>query len=88
MSAIEEAISKTIERYNSYRSPEVTAKLVEVGDGGFLVDFDGTFCRSCSIYDYFEDLIYELKSTSSIKAEIEGFESTESESIRVKYAIK
>lgn len=88
MHAIEEAISKAIERYNRYRSPEATAKLVKAGNGEFTVDFDGPFCRSCGVYDYFEDLIYGLKDLSNIQAEITGFESTESETIRVNYTIR
>lgn len=88
MPKIEEAISKAIERYNHYRSPEVTAKLVKAGNEAFIVDFDGPFCKSCGIYDYFEDLIYELKDLSDIQAELTGFESTESETIRVVYTIR
>ena len=88
MARIEEAISKAIDRYNHYRSPEATAKLVKVGNGEFIVDFEGPFCKSCGIYDFFEDLIYELKGLLDIQAVIKGFESTESEMVRVVYAIK
>jgi hypothetical protein len=88
MPQIEEAISRAVERYNHYRSPEVKAKLIKAGEGGFTVDFEGPFCKSCGIYDYFKDLIYELNNVSEIQAEITGFENTESETVRVIYAIR
>jgi len=83
-----EAIAKAIEKYNRYRSPEAMAKLIEVKGDEFIVDFHGPFCKSCGVYDYFEDFIYELKGLSDIQAEIAGFESTESETIRVRYAMR
>jgi len=88
MPRIEEAISRAIDRYNHYRSPEVIAKLVEVNEGQFVVDFHGPFCKSCGVFDYFDDLIYELKGLTDIQAEVAGFEGTESETIRVRYALR
>ncbi|MBO3803690.1 MAG: hypothetical protein JTT11_07480 [Candidatus Brockarchaeota archaeon] len=87
MRTVEEAVSEAIERYNRYRSPEATAKLVEAKEGGFTVDFSGPFCGSCGAYDYFEDLVYELKEAAGLEAWIEGFESAGGDSIRVKYVL-
>jgi len=67
MPRLEEAISKAIDRYNHYRSPEVIAKLIDVNEGQFVVDFSGPFCKSCAVYDYLDDLIYELKGLSDIQ---------------------
>jgi hypothetical protein len=44
-------VLKTIEVYNRYRSPEVKAKLVEMKNNGFVIDFEGTFCQSCGVKD-------------------------------------
>ena len=55
-----ESILKTIDIYNKYRSPEVTAKFVELSKNNLIVDFEGAFCQSCGAQDYFEDFIYEF----------------------------
>ena len=58
---LSKSILKTIEEYNKYRSPEVTAKLVEIKKHSFIIVFDGPFCSSCGVQDYIEDFIYELE---------------------------
>ncbi|MEJ2240556.1 MAG: hypothetical protein P8Y18_00205 [Candidatus Bathyarchaeota archaeon] len=56
-----ESILKTIQIYNKYRSPEATAKFVELSkNNNFIIDFEGAFCQSCGAQDYFEDFIYDF----------------------------
>jgi hypothetical protein len=82
-------ILRTIDIFNRYRSPEVTAKLVEIDKDGFTLDFEGSFCTSCGIRDHFEDFIYELETISkNVKAELVATKPTGPESFRVKYRIK
>ena len=50
-----------MEEYNRYRSPEVVAKILSCEPEEFMAEFRGPFCGSCGMYDYFEDLVYELK---------------------------
>ena len=77
-----------IETYNRYRSPFITAKLVEVRGNFLTIDFDGAFCRSCGVYDYFEDFIYELIDQVDVQMEILSYEPQRPESFRVKYLVK
>ena len=65
-------LENSVETYNNWRSPEVSAKILSVGKDGrqFVVRFAGSFCRTCGFYDYFEDLIYDLLDTSNIRARI------------------
>ena len=82
-------VLRTIDVFNRYRSPEVTAKLVEIDKDGFTLDFEGSFCTSCGVRDHFEDFIYELETISkNLKAELVATKPTGSESFRVKYRIK
>lgn len=60
-SNVKELIIKAIEEYNKYRSPEANAKLLSINDAVFEVEFTGTFCYTCGVYEYFEDLKYQLK---------------------------
>lgn len=46
-------------KFNMYRSPEATAEIVEVDGEYVLVKMTGPFCRSCGVFDYFEDISVE-----------------------------
>lgn len=65
-----------------YRSPEAAAKLVEVRDKRFVVEFSGPFCASCGVRDWLEDLIYELKEIEpGIEVELTNWELVSDEKI-------
>jgi len=82
-------VLRTIDVYNKYRSPETTAKLVAVEKDGFTLDFEGSFCATCGVRDYFEDFIYELETiTKTFKLELGETKPTDPQSFRVHYRIK
>ena len=82
-------ILRAIEVYNKYRSPEAKAKLVGVEKDGFTIEFEGHFCMSCGVKDYFEDFICELEDISrTFKVEVKETEPTGPQSFRVRYGVK
>jgi len=82
-------ILRTVEVYNRYRSPEATAKLLKLEENGFAIEFEGSFCQSCGVQDYFEDFVYELKSlNNNVEAEIREIEETSPRSFKVRYTVK
>jgi len=82
-------VLRTVEVYNRYRSPEATAKLLKLEKNGFTIEFEGSFCQSCGVQDYFEDFIYELKSLSSaVEVEIREIEQSSPQSFKVQYIVK
>jgi hypothetical protein len=86
--SLSESILKAVEAYNRYRSPEATAKLVEVEKHGFVIEFEGTFCSSCGVQEYFEDFIYELEDiTSGFRAEIKKTEPSGPQRFMVHYVV-
>jgi len=83
------AVLRAIEVYNMYRSPEATAKLVALEKDGFVIDFEGSFCISCDVRDYFEDFIYELETINKqFRAELAETKPTGSQNFRVQYRIR
>ncbi len=85
---LNELVLRVIEVYNRYRSPEVTAKLVGMEKNGFVIEFEGAFCRSCGVRDYFEDFIYELEDlTKNFNVKIKETEHAGSQSYRVRYIV-
>jgi hypothetical protein len=87
---LNELVLKAIEVYNRYRSPEATAKLVSAEeDGGFVIEFEGAFCLSCGVRDYFEDFIHELEDLNSNgRVEIKETEQSGPQSFRVRYVVE
>jgi len=56
---------------------------------GFIIEFEGPFCLSCGVRDYFEDFIHELEDISkSFRVEVKETESAGPQSFRVQYGVK
>jgi len=83
---IKSLIEKAIEKYNKYRSPEATAKLVSFSEKSFVVEFSGSFCKTCGFYDYFDDFRIVL-GEFGIKVKIKEIRETEAGGI-VKYEVE
>lgn len=84
---LKEFIRKAIQAFNKYRGLEANAKIIDYHENTLIVDFKGTFCQTCGLYDYFEDLIYDLKDLIDIEIKIESAEPIGDDTYRVEYSI-
>jgi hypothetical protein len=82
-----EAVLKAVEAYNRYRTPEANAKFIQLDRQRLIVDFEGSFCRTCGTYDYLEDFIYELRRFVDVTMKIANFERQGPETFRVIYTL-
>lgn len=56
-------VEEAVDFYNRTRGVEAQARVVEVRENGeVVVEFTGTFCHTCGIRDWVEDLAYIIKS--------------------------
>ena len=69
--------NESIEKFNRYHSPEATAEYLRHEKDRVYVKFYGPFCRSCGIYDYFEDVLVDV--VEGMEAEIESFQELDDE---------
>ena len=76
-------IERAVEEFNRYRAPEARAEILQVYHNIAIIKFSGSFCMSCGVYDYFEDLLW----ISDLSVEILGFEEIE-DGFAVKYLIR
>lgn len=67
---LREKIEKSIQLYNKYRSPEAIAQLIELSDKEIKIKLSGTYCETCGLYDWIEDLKYVLED-HGIRTEID-----------------
>jgi len=56
-----DVVDRAVEEYNRFRSPEATVRIVERRRDGFVAEFSGSFCATCGVYDWLEDLRYEIR---------------------------
>ncbi len=66
-----EVVKKAIGSHNEHKSAIAEAELVEFEEGEIKVKFEGNFCLSCCMDEYFIDLVYELEE---LGAEVEFFD--------------
>lgn len=73
---------ENIDFFNKYHEPEAKAEYISYEDGIVSVRFSGPFCRSCGVYDYFEDIIQD------VPVKIIGYEENDDDSFTVKYKLE
>jgi len=56
-----DVVDRAVEEYNRFRSPEAVVRIVERREDGFVAEFSGSFCATCGVYDWLEDLRYEIR---------------------------
>lgn len=77
-------LQKVIEEYNELRSPYAKASLEKIKKNYFTVEFEGHFCESCCMDEYFLDLVYELDA-EGVQAEFIEFQFIEGERFVARY---
>ncbi len=76
LEVLKKKVKEAIRDFNKYRSPEANAKLLKFDKKEIIVDFSGTFCRTCGFYDYFDDLRIFLEE-KGIKSKVSMVEEKE-----------
>ncbi len=61
LSELEHILEKAVEDYNRIHAPEAVAKITKIEDDLIYVEFDGTYCETCGLYDWIEDFKYVLE---------------------------
>lgn len=71
---LKEKVLAGIKKFNEIRAPEAVAELIELKDKKFSIKFSGHMCFTCGTYDYFEDLVFELKEIG-LKTKIKNYQN-------------
>lgn len=80
-----EALDCAVREFNKLHGVEGRARVLEVEEGRFKVEFIGSFCLTCGFYDYFEDFAYIL-SECGVRVGIAHVEEVEGGAV-VEYRI-
>jgi hypothetical protein len=68
-SDLETLVHRVIALYNRTHSPNVTAKLITLTPALITVQFTGSFCYGCGVFEYVDGFAEQVKALSS-KAEL------------------
>ena len=82
---LNELVKKAEGLFNKYRAPEAVAKVIDVREGEIVVEFKGTFCKTCGFYDYFDDFSLFLEEVG-VKNKVSEVEEVEDGAV-VKFRI-
>ncbi|MFN4133296.1 MAG: hypothetical protein ACK4GQ_02875, partial [Candidatus Hadarchaeales archaeon] len=69
-----DSISEALKEFNRWHGREAIATLIKLEDSSVVAELSGPFCRSCGIYDYFDDLKLELEKVLDKQLEITGID--------------
>lgn len=72
-----EALRKVIEEFNKYHGSEAQARIIKAERDEVIIEFDGSFCKTCGLYDYFEDIKWEAMKFGLDVEPVEVLESEE-----------
>jgi hypothetical protein len=63
-SDLETLVQRVIALYNRTHSPNVTAKLVTFAPAFITIQFTGSFCYGCGVFEYVDGFAGQLKALS------------------------
>ncbi len=75
-------LKESIDFFNRYHEPEAKAEYLDYASNSVRVRFSGYMCRTCGVYDYFEDIIQD------VDAEVVDYQEADDESFIVTYRLK
>ena len=81
-------IEEAVEAYNRFRSPEATASIVRMEGSELVIDFQGSFCATCGVYDWLDDFIFEIQNIEFFDLKINRIVHLGLDKIRVQYTLR
>ncbi|WP_456422307.1 hypothetical protein [Thermococcus sp.] len=76
-----EAVEKVLEEFNRLHGSEARARILQIKGNEVIIEFEGSFCATCGLYDYFDDIKWEaldfgleLEPVEVLEAEEDDFE--------------
>ncbi|MCD6488064.1 MAG: hypothetical protein J7K21_02445 [Desulfurococcales archaeon] len=59
---LKQFLGKAIQQYNKHHAPEAIARIIGIrSNKEAIIEFKGSFCNTCGIRDWLEDLAYILE---------------------------
>ncbi|WP_297417554.1 hypothetical protein [Thermococcus sp.] len=76
-----ENLERVLFEFNRLHGSEAEVRILNLEGNEVIIEFEGSFCATCGLYDYFEDIKWEaielgveLEPIDVLEAEEDGFE--------------
>ncbi|WP_456367747.1 hypothetical protein [Thermococcus sp.] len=78
---VREKLEKVLKEFNRLHGSEANARILKMEGDDVIIEFEGSFCATCGLYDYFDDIKWEamefgleLEPVEVLEAEEDDFE--------------
>ncbi len=83
-----EKIKYVIEEFNRTHGSEATVRIKNVKGEEAILEFEGSFCATCGLHDYFDDIKWEAMEFGLNVEPVEVLEAEEDEFEHGRYIVK
>ncbi|ASJ12389.1 hypothetical protein [Thermococcus thioreducens] len=77
-----------IEEFNRLHGSEAQARILRVEGDEVIIEFSGSFCATCGLYDYFDDIKWEAMDFGLEIEPVEVLEAEEDEFEHGRYVVR
>lgn len=81
-------LEKVLEEFNRLHGSESQARVVELKGDEAIIEFEGSFCATCGLYDYFDDIKWEAIDLGLNLEPVEVLETAEDDFEHGRYVVR
>lgn len=82
------SLGRVIEEFNRLHGSEARARILKADKDEVIVEFSGSFCATCGLYDYFEDVKWEAMEFGLKMEPVEVLEAEEDDFEHGRYVVR
>jgi len=83
-----ETLKRVLEEFNRLHGREARVRVLEARENEVILEFEGSFCATCGLYDYFDDIKWEAMDFGLELEPVEVLEAEENEFEHGRYVVK
>ncbi|ASJ07091.1 hypothetical protein [Thermococcus pacificus] len=83
-----ERLRRVIDEFNRLHGSEAESSIVSVDGNEVIIEFEGSFCATCGLYDYFDDIKWEALDFGLEIEPVEVIEAEEDEFEHGRYVVR
>jgi len=83
-----EALERVLEEFNRLHGSEARVRVLEARENEVILEFEGSFCATCGLYDYFDDIKWEAMDFGLELEPVEVLEAEEDDFEQGRYVVR
>ncbi|AMQ17894.1 hypothetical protein [Thermococcus peptonophilus] len=85
---VREKVKKVLAEFNRLHGSEANARILSIEGDEVIIEFEGSFCATCGLYDYFDDIKWEAMEFGLELEPVEVLEAVEDNFEHGRYVVK